>query len=213
MDGIESIQTTYGALPEAANNNATTEDNMMPAMEAAATQPTAATADAINMGQSVQPGGELGKDEFLNLLMTQLSNQDPMDPMDSTESIAQLAQFSALEQMQNVSAQIQKQRHSSALLDSMLLQGQAVEIGLQTGEVATGVIENAFWSNDEMNLQINGRTIPMSEIDSMKLMIATEEDSTGTGTTGIADPGLTDIAESGGDTAIAGAVAETISTL
>jgi len=38
----------------------------------------------------------LGKDDFLQLLVTQLQNQDPLNPMDSTEFTAQLAQFSSL---------------------------------------------------------------------------------------------------------------------
>lgn len=47
---------------------------------------------------------ELGKEEFLKLLVCQLSNQDPLNPQSDTEFIAQLAQFSSLEQMQNMSA-------------------------------------------------------------------------------------------------------------
>jgi flagellar hook assembly protein FlgD len=43
--------------------------------------------------------------QFLNLLVTQLKNQDPTSPMDSTQMTAQLAQFSQLEQMENLSSQ------------------------------------------------------------------------------------------------------------
>ncbi|MES0492041.1 MAG: flagellar hook capping FlgD N-terminal domain-containing protein [Leptospirales bacterium] len=46
----------------------------------------------------------MGKNEFLKLLVTQLSKQNPLDPVNDKEFIAQMAQFSALEQMQNVSA-------------------------------------------------------------------------------------------------------------
>lgn len=47
--------------------------------------------------------GELGKMEFLQLLMTQLENQDPLNPMDDKQFVAQLAQFSSLEQLTNIS--------------------------------------------------------------------------------------------------------------
>lgn len=47
-------------------------------------------------------GGELGKDEFLRLLVTQLQNQDPVNPLDSSQFAAQLAQFNSVEQLINV---------------------------------------------------------------------------------------------------------------
>lgn len=54
-----------------------------------------------------QPNDYLGKDAFLKLMITQLRYQDPLEPMDNQESIAQMAQFSALEQMQNLNANMQ----------------------------------------------------------------------------------------------------------
>ena len=51
---------------------------------------------------AVVPSKEMDRDAFLNLLITQLQNQDPLNPTDSTEFTAQLAQFSSLEQLGNV---------------------------------------------------------------------------------------------------------------
>ena len=52
-------------------------------------------------GMVNQPVGsqELGKEQFLQLLVTQLQNQDPLEPMSNTEFVAQLAQFSGVEQL------------------------------------------------------------------------------------------------------------------
>ena len=56
----------------------------------------------------------LGKDDFLNLLVTQLQNQDPLKPMDSTEFTAQLAQFTSLEQLSNINTNLKTLRREQA---------------------------------------------------------------------------------------------------
>jgi flagellar basal-body rod modification protein FlgD len=44
----------------------------------------------------------LGESDFLQLLITQMKNQDPMSPMDGTQFASQLAQFSSLQELQNL---------------------------------------------------------------------------------------------------------------
>jgi len=78
--------------------------------------------------QFVAPGGELGKDEFLQLLVTQLRNQDPMNPSDPKDFAAQLAQFSTVEQLLNIGEQISALGANDNLLIQTINAGTAMQL-------------------------------------------------------------------------------------
>src|SRR5690625_4527155 len=65
-----------------------------------------------NQSQSRAPSPDLGKDEFIKILMTQLQNQDPLNPMEDKDFIAQMATFSQLEQMMNMASSIDTLVHN-----------------------------------------------------------------------------------------------------
>ena len=79
--------------------------------------------------EAIEPkASSMGKDDFLQLLVTQLQNQDPLSPMDSTGFTAQLAQFSSLEELQNINETLSGVGSSQTILTN----SQAVDyIGKQ----------------------------------------------------------------------------------
>ena len=81
---------------------------------------------------------DLGKEAFLQLLVTQLQNQDPLDPQDNSSYIAELAQFSSLEQMTNVVSNLEDLGKVVGNIDTSVLVGQLSSmIGKQIDWVET----------------------------------------------------------------------------
>ena len=105
---------------------------------------------------------QLGKDDFLKLLMTQMTHQDPTEPMDNSQFIAQMAQFSSLEQMYNVSngfnkmAQIMQSNEAAGTL------GKVVELDVE-GEQVSGVVEG-FTRGENPQIQVNGNFYNMNYV-------------------------------------------------
>ena len=83
---------------------------------------------------------ELGKNEFLNLLVAQLNNQDPLSPQDNGEFIAQLAQFSTVEGVDKLNTSVESMRsgyQSSQALQASSLVGRKVIVPTDKAMVDT----------------------------------------------------------------------------
>lgn len=106
--------------------------------------------------------GTLGKDEFLNLLVTQLKYQDPLSPLDDKEFIAQMAQFSALEQMKNMSDGFQSIKAFS-LIGKYVVAQKEDDV---TGELKTvkGEVESVKMSHGKTFVVVKGMEIRIDDI-------------------------------------------------
>ena len=105
---------------------------------------------------------ELGKDDFLKLLITQLQNQDPTSPMENTEFIAQMAQFSSLEQMTNMSSSFSKMAAYISSSEATATLGKTVELDIGDANVQ-GVVEGAT-RGENPQILVNGMYYSMDKI-------------------------------------------------
>ena len=113
----------------------------------------------------VQKDG-LDKDDFLKILITQLSHQDPTKPMEDKEFIAQMAQFSTLEQMTNMNEGFTKVADRIQSSQALSMLGRTVEI--QMGEnLVSGKVE-AITGGEYPNILVEGKYYELDSISRIR---------------------------------------------
>lgn len=103
---------------------------------------------------------ELGKDDFLQLLVTQLQHQDPLAPMEDKDFIAQMAQFTSLEQMKNMNNAVQVTQATSYI-------GKQVTWADSQGTEQTGIVTAIRIVNSEPKVMIGEESIELKKIMSV----------------------------------------------
>ena len=99
----------------------------------------------------------LGQQDFLKLLATQMSTQDPLKPMEDTAFIAQMAQFSSLEQSKSMQQDIESLQAGSLL-------GQQVILQVDKDKTAQGVVEAVTIDAGTPKLIVGGKAYGMEQL-------------------------------------------------
>ena len=108
----------------------------------------------------------MGKDDFLKILLAQLTHQDPTQPMEDREFVAQMAQFSTLEQMTNVSQELANVHAMIARSQAFSLLGKTVEIML--GEkLVSGTVEEVT-GGASPQLLVDGRYYDFADVERVR---------------------------------------------
>ena len=106
----------------------------------------------------------MDKDAFLQLLVAQMKDQDPLEPTSNTEFISQYAQFSQVEQLQNMAGSMDLQRAST-------LVGQHVRIKTTNTSGDTNYVEGKVdyvtYENGKAYLSIEGNQYAMDDLDTV----------------------------------------------
>lgn len=112
----------------------------------------------------------LDKDAFLQLLVTQLKNQNPLEPMDNTEFIAQMAQFSSLEQAQNTNKTI-KADSAYNLVNKLV---KANHVDPKTNEITqvVGEVSMVRVDGDKVYLKVDGIEVLYDDVKEVTDLIS-----------------------------------------
>ena len=113
--------------------------------------------EAAKVKEQAEANG-LDKDQFLQLLVAQLKNQDPMSPVGSQEFMSQMAAFSTLEQVTNLAVANEEQNQMLAVNQSLSLVGHDVTYLNEDETTAEGKVESVDFGEGGYSLTINGES-------------------------------------------------------
>ena len=124
----------------------------------------ALTAQASKAPASTKPGGELGKDAFLKLLVAQMKYQDPMNPAQGADYIAQTAQFTVVEKLEELSSTAKTGNTMSSTLMAATMLGREVTYIGDDGNDHTGIVTGARMESGVGVLNVGGKSVPIETV-------------------------------------------------
>ncbi len=121
---------------------------------------------AAAAGSPLSTGSQntLTQDDFLKLLVAQMTSQDPMNPESNTDFAAQMAQFSALQTSQGTEAQMQQLNAAQQTQQANDLIGRTVTLAAPDNSITTGTVSAVSMSSGIPSLIVNGAAYGLSQV-------------------------------------------------
>jgi len=122
-----------------------------------------AQAQAASQGeQSLTGNNKMGQDQFLQLLVAQMQNQDPINPMDGKEFASQLAQFNSVEQLIGVNNGLKELSQSQQLMRAEMTNSMASSLTGKQVRALSNKVNLQAGQNADINYDLNN---PASEVE------------------------------------------------
>jgi flagellar basal-body rod modification protein FlgD len=106
----------------------------------------------------------MGKDDFLKLMVAQLKYQNPMEPSNDLDFIAQTAQFSSLEQMTNLNAKVIELISSNKQLYANTMIGREITWADADDVVKSGIVSKVMLNDGEPVLLVNYEEVSLDQV-------------------------------------------------
>jgi len=122
---------------------------------------------------SSAPHSTLTQNDFLKLLVAQMSAQDPLNPQSNSDFAAQMAQFSALQASQSTQSSVSLLQASQQVQQANGLIGRRVTLVAQDGSTPSGVVSTIQMVSGSPKIVVNGSLYDLSQVLSISLPSAT----------------------------------------
>lgn len=103
------------------------------------------------------------EDTFMELLLAELRNQNPMEPMDSSQMVTQMAQMNSLQELQKITASLKGVNQSNQFLTASSLIGKQVTY-VSDDLIKQGMVSAFTIDNNVISLLVNDLAISLDEV-------------------------------------------------
>ena len=128
------------------------------------TNNTVVDALSANNGSSRMPIRTLDQDDFIKLLVAQMTSQDPMNPQSNTDFAAQMAQFTALEQSRAMSSALSDMRTEQQILQANGMLGRTVTLQTDSQTIASGTVQGVQIVAGTPKIMVGGVSYDLSQV-------------------------------------------------
>jgi flagellar basal-body rod modification protein FlgD len=107
---------------------------------------------------------KMDSDQFMQILMAQLTHQNPLEPMDNAEMMSQFSQLNSLQELREIHTGMDNLSASNQVIYLSSLIGKTVKVNRTDGKVVEGIVEGVVIEKDNPQLRIGNEEYPLEDV-------------------------------------------------
>ena len=107
---------------------------------------------------------KMDSDQFMQILLAQLTHQNPLEPMDNAEMMSQFSQLNSLQELREIHTGMDKVSASNQVIYLASLIGKTVKVNRTDGKPIEGVVVGVVTEKDNPQLRIGNAEYPLDDV-------------------------------------------------
>ncbi len=107
---------------------------------------------------------KMDSDQFMQILLAQLTHQNPLEPMDNAEMMNQFSQLNSLQELRQIHTDMDNVSASNQVMYLASLIGKHIKANRPDGKVVEGVVDGVITEKDNPQVRIGTEEIPLDEV-------------------------------------------------
>ena len=106
----------------------------------------------------------LDSNQFMQILMAQLTHQNPLEPMNNNEMMSQFSQLNSLQELRDIHSAMDKVSVTNQTTYLASLIGKTVKVNRPDGKILEGVVEGVIANKDNPQIRVGNQTVDLSDV-------------------------------------------------